>query len=106
MSHREIVSPSEFFPRGPEHNHFVLEGIEYPATREELLGYVIDAEASAETINLFSSLPERTYTSRDDVWRSIGEATRMYGGGARDLGEPRDDIGKQATHTEDGFMHP
>lgn len=106
MSHRERPRVDRFNPRQPEHDHFVFEGIDFPATREDLIRYVTDAESDRDVQNLVRSLPDRTYSSRDDVWRSIGEATRMLGGGMRNVGTPRDDIGKQATSVHETVREP
>ena len=51
------------------------------------------------------ALPDREYLSQDDVWRAIGEATRKFGVGMRNIGTPRDNIGKQATVEADGHVN-
>lgn len=105
MSHKEIINHRE--PRARhEHLHFIFEGLEFPVDREELVRYVTDSEADIETQNLVRSLPDREYQGVDDVWRAMGEATRMLGGGARNLGSPRDDIGKQHTTIHQEVRRP
>jgi len=80
-----------------DHRHFPFEGLDFPVSRDEIAGYATDAELGAALVNLAWSLPDRTFASRDDLWRAMGEATRRLGGGGRDLGTPRDDIGKEAS---------
>lgn len=104
--HREFITPTERFDRhAPEHQHFIFEGMEWPATREDLVNFANEAELDVDTLNLVRSLPDRTYDSVDDVWRSIGEASRRFGVGARGGGTPRDDIGKQATVRKSGKVN-
>jgi hypothetical protein len=99
--HREIVSDLVFNPREPEHDHFVFEGIDYPATKADLVDFIQSGSIDPDSINLIASLPDRTFTSRDDIWRAMAEATRRFGSGGRNLGTPRDDMGKQATNTRE-----
>lgn len=96
--HREVI------PMGKkenlqtsEHQHFLFEGIDYPATRQELIDFATDGELDADTLNLVRSLPDRDYMNRDDIWRSMAEATRVFAGNSR-TGSPRDDIGKGSRH--------
>ena len=96
MSHREVVKDEKLMPRRALHDHFLFEGIDYPTTKQALVEFVTDASSDADLLSLVRALPDRDYVSRDDVWRAWAEATRRFGGGARDLGTPRDDIGKQA----------
>lgn len=97
MVHKDISSRESLFHHTPEHDHFLFEGLEFPADRERLVRFVTDAESDADTQNLIRSLPDRVYENQDDVWRSIGEASRRFGVGGRDLGQERDDLGKQMT---------
>jgi hypothetical protein len=97
MSHREIRPGQSSYRHDNPNEHFLFEGIDYPVTKQDLVEIAQDAEYDQDTLNLVLSLPDQTYRSREDVWRSIGEAKRVFGGGQRDLGTPRDDLGKQAT---------
>lgn len=86
----------------PRHSPMaVIEGVPYPATREHLVLVAGDAEADADVINIFKSLPKDEYISEEDVLRDLGEASRRFGmsnfaadedGAIRD----RRDIGKEA----------
>ncbi len=97
MSHREVVKDEKRTPRRAMHDHFLFEGIDYPTTKQALVEFVTDASSDADLLSLVRVLPDRDYVSQDDVWRAWSEATRRLGGGARELGTPRDDIGKEAT---------
>lgn len=107
MPHKDLSYRDTLFHRQPEHEHFLFEGMEFPATREELVRYATDAEVDVDRQNLIRSLPDRVYEDRESVWRAMGEAARRFGVGLRDEGTPRDDIGKQATVVdEDHVRHP
>lgn len=92
--HRDLTTDRALEHRQNPHEHFMFEGIEYPVSRQDLIDLASDSEYDPDTLNLVRSLPDRTFTSRDDIWRSMAEATRVFAGGT---GTPRDDIGKQAT---------
>jgi hypothetical protein len=101
--HRELGPDRKLEKNGHGHEHFLFEGIDYPVTKEDLVEIATDAAIDPQTLNLVRGLPEGTYRSRDEIWRSIGEATRVLAGN-RNVGAPRDDLGKQAVR-EDG-LHP
>ncbi len=94
--HREVVKDEKRTPRQPLHDHFLFEGLDYPATKQELVDFATDGSTDADLLSLVRALPDRDYLSRDDVWRAWAEAVRRLGGGGRDLGTPRDDMGKEA----------
>jgi hypothetical protein len=58
-----------------------LEGVDYPADREELVQAAEDGEAPPEVINLFKSLPRERYESQEMVLRDLAEAARRFGMG-------------------------
>lgn len=108
--HRDLASNRLFDERfqrpKAEHEHFLFEGIRYPASRERLVSFATDSLIDPDSLNLVRSLPDREYMDANDVWRAIGEATRRFGLWSKE-GERRDDMGKEATHTDDGeFLHP
>lgn len=105
MTHRDMGKDDRSYRDEPEHQHFIFEGVEFPVSKAELVGFVTDLASDVDTMNLIRALPDREYASAHDVWRSIGEATRKFGSGQRDLGQPRDDIGKQATAAADGHVN-
>lgn len=49
-----------------------LEGISFPATKNEVVNLVRDNNATDETIELLEGLPDREYTSPDDVIHAVG----------------------------------
>jgi len=78
----------------------VLEGVQYPADRAQLVEAAEDGEASADIINLFKSLPDRTWESADGVRRDLGEASRRFATGNLSWDEPgvrrdRSDMGNE-----------
>ena len=101
MSHRNVAPDGAFQHRQNEHSHFLFEGIDYPATRQELIDFATDGQVDPDVLNIVRALPDHSYGSRDEIWRAWSEAMRRFGSGARNLGEPRDDIGKQATVARD-----
>lgn len=105
MPHKDLGRDDRFEPRQAEHEHFIFEGVEFPTTKEELVAIATDGEVDPDRLNLIRALPDREYVSRDDVWRAIGEASRRFGVGMRNIGTPRDDIGKQATVDADGHVN-
>ncbi|SNR36022.1 Protein of unknown function [Haloechinothrix alba] len=44
-----------------------LQGLEYPATKEDILGYVVEREPDARTERAVRGLPEGTYHSAQHV---------------------------------------
>lgn len=56
-----------------------LEGVEYPADREDLVQAAADNEAPTEIINFFKSLPRERYDSEELVLRDVAEAARRFG---------------------------
>jgi hypothetical protein len=102
--HRELAPQGGRLPR-EDHDHFIFEGMEFPATRQDLVDFAENDELDTDTLNLILSLPDRTYADQNDVWRSIAEATRVMAGGSG-TGTPRDDIGREAVLTPDGMRHP
>jgi hypothetical protein len=55
-----------------------LEGISFPATKDEVVNLARDNNATDETLVLLEGLPDREYTSPDDV---------IYAAGVSDEGE-------------------
>ncbi len=79
--------------------------VEYPATRDELVGTAEDSEAPAEVINFLKSLPKERYGSAEEVLRDFAEAERRFAlGNAADERSRRENIGKVAA--EEKFKHP
>ncbi|MFL5320867.1 MAG: DUF2795 domain-containing protein [Myxococcaceae bacterium] len=57
----------------------LLEGVQYPASKADLLAVVEEGEAPAEVINLIMSLPRDEYLSQEEVLRDLAEAGRRFG---------------------------
>lgn len=49
-----------------------LEGIEFPATKEDILKYARERNAPPEAMKEFKAMPEGTYHSMAAVWDGIG----------------------------------
>ena len=50
-----------------------LEGIDFPASRDELLNHAEDNNAPQEVIDVLEDLPDQEYTSMADVMSGIGQ---------------------------------
>lgn len=62
-----------------------LDGVEFPIWREQLVRQAAENGGHADVINLFKSLPQARYESKDAVLRDLAEAARRFAmGGARD----------------------
>ena len=58
-----------------------LEGVEYPADREDLVQSAADNDAPVDVINFLKSLPRERYDSEELVMRDFAEAARRFGVG-------------------------
>jgi len=76
---------------------YILQQVEYPATREDLVEAAEDGEAPVDTINFLKSLPDRVYRDPDDVLRQFAEADARFGMGPGREVAHRGDIGKEMT---------
>jgi Protein of unknown function (DUF2795) len=82
-----------------------LQGIEYPASRDEIVETAADNDAPAEVINFLKSLPKQRYDSYEAVLRDFAEAERRFGAGNLVEGPSREDIGKKAVESPDAPTH-
>ena len=57
----------------------IVQEVDYPATREELVQTAADEEAPAEVINFLKCLPGERYASFEAVLRDFAEAERCFG---------------------------
>lgn len=81
--------------------------VEFPATRDEIVGTAEDGEAPVEVINFFKSLPKERYASQEEVLRDFSEAERRFATGIGNVSDERnrrDDIGRVSA--EDAGKHP
>lgn len=76
----------------------ILSEVEYPISRDDLATAAAEADAPQDAINFLRSLPDRIYTSPNDVQREFGEASARFGMFSRDV-RHRENIGKQAIDT-------
>lgn len=87
---------------------YILQQVDYPATRDDLVQAAEDEDANVDTINFLKSLPDRQYRDPDEVLRQFAEADARFGMGNRDTGTHRGDIGKETTEPpgQDTANHP
>ncbi len=76
----------------------VLGQVEYPISRDDLVGVAAEAGFERDAINFLKSLPDRIYQSPSDVLREFGEAEARFGMGTRDV-RHRGDLGRDAIET-------
>jgi hypothetical protein len=50
-----------------------LQGIDYPAGREELIGRARQNNAPREVLDVLQQLPDRQYTNMADLMKGVGE---------------------------------
>ena len=82
-----------------------LQGIEYPASRDEIVQTAADNDAPVEVINFLKSLPKQRYDSYEEALRDFAEAERRFGVGNLPDGRSREDIGKKAIESPDAPTH-
>lgn len=76
----------------------ILSEVEYPISRDDLALTAAESDAPVDAINFLRSLPDRIYTSPNDVLRQFGEAGARFGLFSTDV-RHRGDIGKEAVET-------
>lgn len=74
----------------------ILQQVDYPASRNDLVLAAEDAGAPVDTINFLKSLPDREFADADEALRWFAEADARAGMGTRDV-HHRGDIGKEMT---------
>lgn len=81
---------------------YILQQVDYPATREDLVRAAEDEDAPVDTINFLKSLPDRQYRDPDEVLRQFAEADARFGfGNRKDAVNHRGNIGKDMTEPPD-----
>ncbi|MFZ5470819.1 MAG: DUF2795 domain-containing protein [Myxococcota bacterium] len=55
-----------------------LDEVDYPAWRDQLVKTAMDADATADVINVLKCLPRARYESRVEVFRDLAEAARRF----------------------------
>ncbi len=76
----------------------ILSEVEYPISRDDLAFAAAEAGAPADAINFLRSLPDRIYTSPNDVQREFGEGSARFGLFSTDV-RHRDNLGRDAVET-------
>jgi len=86
----------------------VVQQIEFPATRDEIVETAADNEAPAEVINFLKSLPKERYGSQEEVLRDFAEAERRFGVGNLAEGPSRENLGRTIVEETPGVptRHP
>jgi len=89
----------------------ILESVDYPVTREELVESAASDEAPVTVINFLKSLPSAAYATLEDIERDFAEAARRFGMGADRpawLETDRSNIGRDAVEGATGTKtrHP
>lgn len=78
-------------------SYIVLNEVDYPASRDDLVAAAEDSEAPVETLNFLRALPDRIYRDPDEVLRQFAEADARAGMGLRGGIHHRGDIAKEMT---------
>ncbi len=73
----------------------ILYSVDYPISRDDLAQTAAESEAPIDAINFLRALPDRTYSSPEDVQREFAEADACFGLFSRDV-HHRGDIGNEA----------
>jgi len=84
---------------------YILQQVDYPTTRQELVRAAEDSDAPVDTINFLKSLPDRQYRDPDDVLRQFAEAEARFGMGPGREVHHRGDIGKEMTEPPGDHPH-
>ncbi|WP_406692548.1 DUF2795 domain-containing protein [Saccharopolyspora sp. ID03-671] len=48
-----------------------LQGLDFPADRDQILDFATDREADAETLSALRSIPSARYASKDEVVHAV-----------------------------------
>ncbi|HJA61191.1 MAG TPA: DUF2795 domain-containing protein [Candidatus Brevibacterium intestinavium] len=48
-----------------------LQGLEFPASKSELIDYATERSATAKTLQALEALPDRRFESKDDVVEAV-----------------------------------
>ncbi|MEN6519933.1 MAG: DUF2795 domain-containing protein [Armatimonadota bacterium] len=59
--------------RSPANIANFLEGIDFPASKDELVNHAEDNNAPQDIIDILEKLPNREYTSMADIMSGVGQ---------------------------------
>ena len=82
----------------------ILQTVDYPTTRAEIVEAAGDSDAPREVINFLKCLPQENYQSLESALRDFAEAERRFGMSNQSDGPDRRNIGRPAA--EEGAKHP
>lgn len=86
---------------------YILQQVDYPCTRDDLVRAAEDDQAPVDTLNFLRALPDRQYQDPDEVLRQFAEADLRFAMGGRPLDVHRGNIGKDMHEPKGGPMnHP
>jgi hypothetical protein len=68
-----VVMPRGMGGRSPANIANFLEGIDFPATKEDLVNHAEDNNAPMEVIHVLEDLPDQTYNNMADVMSGVGQ---------------------------------
>lgn len=73
---------------------FILQQLEFPASRAEIVETAEDEAAPIEVINFLKSLPKERYQSQEEALRDFAEAERRFAGGTPGEASQRENLGR------------
>lgn len=59
--------------RSPANIVSFLEGLDFPASKDEIINYAEDNNAPQEIIDVLEQLPDQDYTNMADVMSGVGQ---------------------------------
>ncbi|MCL4465808.1 MAG: DUF2795 domain-containing protein [Chloroflexi bacterium] len=48
-----------------------LQGLDFPATRDRMIGYAIGRNAPEDVVEILQKLPDRQFNSLNNVWDTL-----------------------------------
>lgn len=49
-----------------------LEGIQFPATKQDIISYARNREAPADILDALHEIPDMDYQSMENIWEALG----------------------------------
>ena len=57
----------------------ILDGVEFPASKVDLISHAYDNDASEEAVEMLRALPDSSFNHLEDVRRNIGRMDELPG---------------------------
>ena len=57
----------------------ILDGIEFPASKIDLISYAYDQDASEEAVEMLRALPDSSFNHMSDVRKNLGRIDELPG---------------------------